>query len=127
MFKTPAIAIAAVVTASLLGAVGQYLVKAGTERSTAVWWGAFLSPWTLAGMGSYLLVLLLFTLAFRSGGTVVVLYPIYALTYVWAAVIGRVLFDQPIRPVHLFGMLLLVAGMMCMGAGHDLPPEGSPS
>ena len=69
----------------------------------------------------YVLVMFLFTYGFRRGGTVAVLYPVYATTFIWAAVMGRVFHAQPIRPVHLLGMALLVAGIACMGSGNASP------
>ena len=37
---------------------------------------------------TYLLVIVLFTYAFSIGGTVRVLYPLYASTFIWAALIA---------------------------------------
>ncbi len=54
--------------------------------------------------------------AFKKGGAMSVLYPVYATTFIWAAIIARVAFNEPIRAVNVGGMLL-VAGMCLMGAG----------
>jgi hypothetical protein len=43
------------------------------------------------------------------------LYPIYATTFIWAALIARVAYDTPIKGVNLAGMGLLVLGMYLMG------------
>jgi multidrug transporter EmrE-like cation transporter len=61
--------------------------------------------------------MLLFSHAFQRGGTVAVLYPIYASTFIWAAVMAWAIYGQPIRPVHVGGMILLVVGIVCMSAG----------
>ena len=53
--------------------------------------------------------------AFKRGGSLSVLYPVYASTFVWAAVIGCLAYGQPIRAIHVLGMLLLVGGMYLMG------------
>ena len=118
LVNTPVISIACVLAASVLGAGGQYLFKLGTDQTTGGALAFLRSPWVWLGMGCYLLVMVLFSHAFRRGGTVTVLYPIYASTFIWAAVMGWVFYAQPIRPIHLFGMLLLVAGMVCMGVGN---------
>lgn len=115
MFKTPMISVYCVLIASILGALGQYLFKAGTDRSTVGPLMFLLSPWALTGMLCYVLVMFLFTYAFRQGGTVTVLYPIYATTFIWAAVIARVIYHHPIRPVHILGMILLLGGRYLMG------------
>jgi multidrug transporter EmrE-like cation transporter len=66
--------------------------------------------------------MLLFSLAFRRGGTVTVLYPIYASTFIWAAIMAWAIYGQPIRPIHVAGMVLLIAGMVCMGWGNAATP-----
>lgn len=121
MLKTPLLAIVCMLIASILGAAGQYLYKAGTDRAVDGGLSMFLSPWILGGMACYVAVMFLFTQAFRAGGTVTVLYPVYALTFIWAAILGLVLFGQPIRPIHLLGMVLLVSGIYMMGVGNAAP------
>jgi multidrug transporter EmrE-like cation transporter len=121
MLKTPILAIACMLAASVFGAVGQYLYKTGADRSNAGPVVMLLSPWILAGMGCYIVVMLLFTQAFKAGGTVTVLYPIYATTFIWAAVIGQFVYGQPIRLVHIAGMVLLIGGMYLMGVGNAQP------
>ncbi|NLS93819.1 MAG: hypothetical protein GXX96_16785 [Planctomycetaceae bacterium] len=118
MLRTPLLAVVCMLVASILGAAGQYLYKAGTDRSPDGGISMFVSPWILGGMACYVAVMFLFTQAFRAGGSVTVLYPVYALTFVWAAVLGLLLFGQPIRPVHLFGMILLISGIYLMGIGN---------
>lgn len=123
MLKTPLIAIALVVAASVFGAAGQYLFKAGVDRAPRQALGFLASPWVWAGMGCYIAVMACFTSAFRAGGTVTVLYPIYASTFIWAALMGWALYGQPVRPVHVVGMVLLVGGMYLMGVGNAATPS----
>jgi len=47
--------------------------------------------------------------------TLSVLYPIYASTFVWAALISLAAYGTPIKPINIGGMLLLIAGMVLMG------------
>jgi multidrug transporter EmrE-like cation transporter len=100
--------------AALLGAVGQFLYKSGAERTTASAL-SYLNGRILAGMLCYVLVMALFVGAFKHGGQPSVLYPVYASTFIWAAVIALVAYGVPIRPVHIAGMLLLVVGILLMG------------
>jgi len=44
-----------------------------------------------------------------------VLYPIYASTFVWAALIALYAYGTPIKLVNIAGMALLVGGMYLMG------------
>ncbi len=121
MLKTPILAIVCMLVASVFGAVGQYLYKTGASHSVAGPFTILLSPWILAGMGCYITVMILFTQAFKAGGQVTVLYPIYATTFIWAAIIGQATYNQPIRLVHIAGMILLIVGIYLMGVGNAQP------
>jgi multidrug transporter EmrE-like cation transporter len=122
MNQTPVIAVVCVLAASLLGAAGQFLFKLAADRGGAGSLGFLRTPWAFIGLGCYLAVMFLFSVAFRRGGTVTVLYPVYATTFVWAAVLAWILNGQPIRPIHAVGMLLLIGGMVCMGWGNAAAP-----
>lgn len=115
MKSTPLFSIVCFGMAALLGAVGQFLYKAGAEKATggiaSYVWNARLA----GGVVCYVAVMVLFVAAFRRGGALSVLYPVYASTFIWAAFIGRFAFDEPIRPVNVLGMLVLVLGMWLMG------------
>jgi multidrug transporter EmrE-like cation transporter len=104
--------------ASFLGAAGQFLYKAGTDRAAA--WGGGLMDYVadariLTGVVCYVLVMVCFVAAFRKGGTPTVLYPVYASTFLWAALIGLAVYQVPIRPVHVVGMILIITGIALMG------------
>jgi multidrug transporter EmrE-like cation transporter len=114
LIKSPFLAIASVLAAAILGAVGQFLIEYGARHGRAGVPGFLTNPCILAGMSGYLLVMVLFTYAFRAGGTVRVLYPLYASTFIWAALIARLAYHQPVQPIHVIGMILLIAGMICM-------------
>jgi multidrug transporter EmrE-like cation transporter len=115
--QTPLLSIALFILAALLGAVGQFLYKSGAERTTGSWLSYLANPPLLGGIVCYVLVMGLFVGAFKRGGSMSVLYPVYATTFIWAAIISWLAFHEPIRPVNVAGMLLLVAGMCLMGMG----------
>jgi multidrug transporter EmrE-like cation transporter len=121
MLKTPIVAIVCMLVASIFGAAGQYLYKTGASHSVAGPFATMLNPWILAGMGCYIAVMVLFTQAFKAGGQVTVLYPVYATTFIWAAIIGQAIYNQPIRLVHIAGMILLIVGIYLMGVGNAQP------
>jgi multidrug transporter EmrE-like cation transporter len=101
--------------ASLFGAVGQYLYKSGADAADGSALG-YLANWRLmAGVGCYVAVMVLFVAAFRRGGDLAVLYPLYATTFIWAAFIAWAAYGSPIRPVNIAGMAALVLGMYLMG------------
>lgn len=113
--QTPPISIVYFVIAALLGAVGQFLYKSGTERASGTVWSYLLSPWILTGVLCYIAVMVLFIAAFRRGGEMTVLYPIYASTFVWGALIALAAYGEPVRPVNVAGWVLMVAAMYLMG------------
>jgi multidrug transporter EmrE-like cation transporter len=112
--KTPTVSIVLFAIAAVLGAAGQFLYKSGAERITGSL-GSFLNPRLLAGAVCYVAVMVLFVAAFKRGGALSVLYPIYASTFIWAAIISLAAYGTPIKPANVAGMVLLVAGMFLMG------------
>jgi len=112
--KTPPSSMGLFALAAILGAAGQFLYKTGAGRITASVW-SFFNLWLLSGVVCYVAVMVLFVAAFKRGGELAVLYPIYASTFIWAAFISLAAYATPIRPVNIAGMALLVAGMYLMG------------
>ena len=112
---TPAISILFFVVAAFLGALGQYLYKSGADLAGASIASYLLNWRLLAGVACYVAVMALFVAAFRKGGSLTVLYPVYATTFIWAALLALVFQAVPIRPVNVAGMGLLVVGMFLMG------------
>ena len=112
---TPISAIAMFVFAAALGAVGQYLYKSGADAATGGFASYLLNWRLLAGVSCYIGVMVLFVAAFKRGGSLTVLYPIYASTFIWAALIALAAYGTPIKLVNIAGMALLVLGMYLMG------------
>jgi multidrug transporter EmrE-like cation transporter len=113
--KTPAISVVLFLIAALLGAVGQYLYEEGAERSGGSAISYVANTRILGGVACYVAVMVLFVAAFKKGGALSVLYPVYASTFIWAALIALWAYGTPIKPVNVLGMVLLVGGMFCMG------------
>jgi hypothetical protein len=101
--------------AAVVGALGQFLYKSGAEATTGHWLSYLLNGRLVLGVLCYVAVMVLFVAAFKAGGALSVLYPLYATTFIWAAVIGLWCYHVPIKPINLAGMVLLVAGMYLMG------------
>jgi multidrug transporter EmrE-like cation transporter len=112
---TPAISILFFILAAFLGALGQYLYKSGADLAGGSIASYLLNGRLLAGVACYIAVMTLFVAAFRKGGSLTVLYPVYASTFIWAALLGLLFQAVPIRPVNVAGMGLLVFGMFLMG------------
>jgi hypothetical protein len=110
--------VALFLVASFLGAAGQFLYKAGTERAVTA--GGRLihfvaNGWIVTGIVCYVLVMACFVAGFRAGGSPAVLYPVYATTFIWAALIGRIAHGVAITPLHVAGMAMIIAGVALMG------------
>jgi drug/metabolite transporter (DMT)-like permease len=113
--STPVSSMVMFLLAALIGAVGQFLYKSGAEQATSGWQSYVLNWRLLAGVICYVAVMGLFVGAFKRGGALSVLYPLYATTFIWAALIAMAAHGVPIKPVNVGGMLLLIAGMYLMG------------
>ncbi len=112
--KTPIVSILLFAIAAVLGAAGQFFHKTGAGKITTAPL-SYLNIWLLAGVVCYVAVMVLFVAAFERGGALNVLYPIYASTFIWAAIISLFAYGTPIKPANIAGMALLVAGMYLMG------------
>jgi multidrug transporter EmrE-like cation transporter len=112
---TPASSILMFALAALIGALGQFLYKSGADAATGGL-ASFVLNWRLlAGVGCYIAVMVLFIAAFKRGGSLAVLYPVYASTFIWAAIIALVAYGTPIKLVNITGMAAIVLGMYLMG------------
>jgi multidrug transporter EmrE-like cation transporter len=112
--RTPPISMVLFLVAAVLGAVGQFLYKSGAERAGRSLL-SYLNVRILGGVVCYVAVMVLFVAAFKRGGALSVLYPLYASTFIWAALIALFAYGTPIKPVNVAGMALLVIGMYLMG------------
>lgn len=112
---TPASSILCFVVAGFLGAIGQYLYKSGADATNGNWQSYVANPRLVGGILCYVAVMVLFVAAFKMGGSLTVLYPVYASTFIWAAVIAWRAYGTPILPINVLGMGLLVAGMYFLG------------
>jgi drug/metabolite transporter (DMT)-like permease len=115
MPPTPRTSIVFFLVAAFLGALGQFLYKSGAERATGSVASYLLNARLLGGVVCYVAVMVLFVAAFKRGGSLAVLYPLYATTFIWAAAINWWVYDEPIGLVNVAGMALLVGGMFLMG------------
>ena len=103
------------VIAAILGAVGQFLYKGGADAASGGLLSYVCNVRILGGVACYVAVMVLFVAAFKRGGALSVLYPVYASTFIFAALIAWWAFGEPIKPVNVAGMLVLVLGMFLMG------------
>lgn len=112
---TPLSSIGMFLAASFFGAIGQFFYKSGADSAEAGLFSYVLNIRILLGVICYCAVMVLFVAAFKKGGSLATLYPVYATTFIWAALIALFAYGTPIRPINVAGMGLLIAGMYCMG------------
>lgn len=112
---TPLTSILLFALAALLGAIGQYLYESGAQSADGGIAGYAFNARLWLGVACYVAVMVLFVAAFRIGGRLTVLYPIYASTFAWALLIAWWTQGQALRPVHGLGVLALVLGMYLLG------------
>ena len=95
--------------ASLLGALGQYFYKlAGLQiGSTPLFKNYFL--WL--GIILFIAVMGLFVSAYRLGGRMSIVYPIYATTFIWAALIAVLLGKEPWSIKQCIGIISIICGL----------------
>lgn len=113
--ETPKASILMFLLAGLFGALGQYLYKSGADKAVGGLSGYLLNWRLLVGVVCYIAVMVLFVGAFKRGGSLAVLYPIYATTFIWAALVAWAAYGDVIKPVNIAGMFLLVGGMYLIG------------
>ena len=112
---TPTTSILLFMAAALIGAVGQFLYKSGADAATGGVASYLLNWRIITGAACYVAVMVLFVAAFKRGGSLTVLYPVYASTFIWAALIALAAYGTPIKPVNIAGMGVLILGMYLMG------------
>jgi hypothetical protein len=109
--------------AAFLGAIGQYLYKSGADRATGGVLSYLLNARLTGGVVCYVVVMVLFVAAFKRGGALSTLYPIYASTFIWAVLISRVAYGTPVKPVAIAKATFPLSPVSSKAAiGHCLTP-----
>lgn len=109
-----------VVCCTLIGAAAQVLIKKGagalganpTMLQTAL--AMVLTPALFAGYSLYGISTILLVLALRHG-QLSLLYPVFAMTYVWVTILSVAVFHESMNPYKLAGIVTIVAGIAVLG------------
>ena len=98
--------------AAILGAVGQWLYKIGGVNLGVV---PLYKNWHLfVGMILFCVVMVLFVVAFKMGGRLSVVYPVYATTFIWGALLAINIEKEPWAWGQIAGIVLVVIGVSCV-------------
>lgn len=101
--------------AGIFGAIGQYYYKLGGLRLGT---GPLWRNWQIAaGILSFCVVMALFMLSYKLGGRISAVYPAYATTFVWGALIGRYAGGEPVSALTVVGTALILVGVATVGLG----------
>lgn len=98
--------------AAFLGAFGQYYYKKGGQILAET--GKFLNLPTIIGIILFCGVMALFVVGYKLGGKISVVYPFYATTFVWGALIGVFFEKEEFHLLSFAGLVLVVAGISLM-------------
>ncbi len=115
------LAIMIVSACTLLVAISQYLIKLGANRLShaglmATMIGIFTIPQLFAGYCLYGVFTVLFIYALRHG-ELSILYPLIALSYVWATITAVLAFHDSMNPFKMIGLLVIILGVAVLGFG----------
>ena len=102
--------------AAFLGAWAQYFYKIGATKLDLK--NILNNHNIFLGMINFTLVLGLFIWAFRIGGKMYVVYPVYATTYIWGGLIAFYLLKETIGPWSLAGALFIILGVILISFEH---------
>ena len=110
---TPVISIVLYLVAAFLGALGQYLYKEGAAQvQLANPYNLITNSRIILGVVCYIGVMLLFVVALKKGGQLTVLYPVYATTFIWAALIGSFALGESLTLFRVLGTALILVGVL---------------
>lgn len=110
------------VCCTIIGAAAQILIKKGagqlganpTMVETAL--AMVLNPSLLAGFSMYGVSMVLLVLALRHG-ELSLLYPVFALTYVWVTILSVTILHESMNGFKLAGIATIVGGIAVLGKG----------
>jgi drug/metabolite transporter (DMT)-like permease len=101
---------------TMFASVGQTFMKTGADRlklnpSLA---GVLVDSPLQIGLALYICGAVLAVLALRHG-ELSVLWPIISLSYVWVAILAKILIHEAISPLKIAGIAVIIVGVAIMG------------
>lgn len=95
--------------AAIFGALGQYFYKLGGKNLGQI--PIFKNGPIFLGMILFCVVMVLFVWAFRLGGRLSVVYPVYATTFIWGTLLAIVVEKEPYSMLQMLGVGIVIAGV----------------
>ncbi|HWF09671.1 MAG TPA: EamA family transporter [Bryobacteraceae bacterium] len=115
MSRTPLSSIALVLLASLIGSFGAVFLKMGAAHLNRGF--RYIVNWQLAlGIALFVGSSVPFLMGLRHG-ELSVLYPMVSLSYVCALFWSKLFFNESITKAKVGALMLILAGIVCIGIG----------
>jgi multidrug transporter EmrE-like cation transporter len=95
--------------AALFGAVGQFFYKSGAAKMKTV--PIYQNGSIFFGVLCFCVVMVLFVVAYRLGGKISVVYPIYASTFIWGTLLEMIIDKQTLSLPQWIGTGLVILGI----------------
>jgi len=113
---TPVSSMVLVLVGALIGSIGAVYLKSGAHQLSRHWSSVLLN-WRLAlGIAIYLVSSVLFVKG-MSRGELSVLFPMVSVGYICTLIWSRLFFQEAITRVKLYGVGLILAGIVFLGLG----------
>jgi drug/metabolite transporter (DMT)-like permease len=111
------IVMGAMAGAAFLGAIGQIMLRLASDKFRLSVSG-LLANWPLyIFVATYGVAVLINIWAYKAGGKVAVIYPVIALSYIFAALIAWKFLGEPMTAWTWAGSIVIVAGVGMIGYG----------
>jgi multidrug transporter EmrE-like cation transporter len=105
-----------VIFISFLTTLAQFFLKIGTDKGIGSFYLIITNLPLIAGAVLYVVGAILMIIAFR-GAELSVLYPLFALTYIWVALVSNIYFGEEISAMRTAGLVFVVLGVSFIGLG----------
>ncbi len=98
--------------AAFFGALGQYFYKIGGQKLGQV--PLYKNLPLIGGILMFCAVMGLFVAAYKAGGRINIVYPFYATTFAWGALIGVFVDREPWNTSQVVGLAIMMVGLIIL-------------
>jgi multidrug transporter EmrE-like cation transporter len=102
------------VLCTFLVALAQFLLKNGSNHLAPTLEGTVFNISLVLGAGLYFVNAVLFILIIKNMD-ISVAYPTMSLSFVWVFIISYLAFNEPLSPWSLFGVVMIIIGVVFLG------------
>ena len=105
------------VIAAALGAIGQLMLRLSADKFQLTMTGLLMNWPLYVFVATYGIAVLINIWAYKAGGKVAVIYPVIALSYVFASLLAWKYVGEPLTGWTLTGTLIIIIGVGVIGYG----------